>query len=240
MKAKVMMSIFLNSIGFLILCTAQTHYAVTLTAREMRLINHVRWSIEQAEAGNSKITAKVLEVPGMTSPRVKHFLNNLCTLAQTTYFEIGVWKGATFTAALYGNGNSLKQAVAMDNWSEFGGPANEFNANCSLIFDVPFSFYNHDCFSISKSGLFNNPIDIYFYDGEHTALSQEKAFTYYNDQFAESFIAIVDDWNHEPARLGTRQAFNKLGYTILFERELPGKHDNILWWNGVYVAVIRK
>lgn len=215
-------------------------FAVTLNEREKQLIDHVIWSIEQAEKGESKISPAVLAVPGMTSPRVKNFLNNLCTLDQATYFEIGVWKGATFTAALFGNKNSLRQAVAMDNWSEFGGPAEEFKANCSLIADVPFNFYNHDCFSISKNGLFDAPVDIYFYDGEHSAHNQERAFTYYNDLFASSFIAVIDDWNFGWVPYGTRQAFNKLGYTILFERELPGKHDATLWWNGLYVAVIRK
>lgn len=215
-------------------------FGMTLTEREQQLIGHLCWSIEQAEKGISKIAAPVLNIRGMTSPRIRHFLNNLCTLEQATYFEIGVWKGATFTAALYGNKSFLKQAVAMDNWSEFGGPAAEFHANCSYISDVPFNFYNDDCFIINKQGIFHAPVDIYFYDGEHSTENQERAFTYYNDQFASSFIALVDDWNHEPVRTGTRQAFQKLGYTILFERELPGKHDNTLWWNGLYVAVIRK
>lgn len=232
-----MNSTVLLSIGLFVVGSIS---AVTLTEREAKLIDHVVWSIEQAEKGESKITPAVLAVPGMTSPRVKNFLNNLCTLDQATYFEIGVWKGATFTAALFGNKKSLRQAVAMDNWSEFGGPAAEFKANCNLIADVPFSFYNHDCFSVSKSGLFDAPVDIYFYDGEHSAHNQERAFTYYNDIFADSFIAVVDDWNFGPVPYGTRRAFQKLGYTILFERELPGKHDATLWWNGLYVAVIRK
>lgn len=217
-----------------------TQYADTLTQRDRQLVDHVLWSIDQAEKGISKITAEVLDVPGMTSPRVKHFLNNVCTFPQGTYFEIGVWKGATFTAALCANQDFLKQAVAMDNWSEFGGPAVDFANNCQLIKDVAFTFYNHDCFTFNKAGLFQSPIDIYFYDGEHSAWAQEQAFTYYNDQFADTFIAIVDDWNHPPTKWGTRHAFEKLGYTILFERELPGNHDTTLWWNGLYVAVIRK
>lgn len=240
MKIKTNNQIILSILLFLGMSETAIQTAVTLNEREELLINHLKWSIEQAENGISKLTPALLDVPGMTSPRVKNLLNNLCTLDQATYFEIGVWKGATFTAALFGNKTSLKQAVAMDNWSEFGGPSEDFKNNCALIADVPFTFYNHDCFTISKNGVFNAPIDIYFYDGEHSVRSQEQAFTYYNDQFATSFIALVDDWNPEATKAGTRSAFQTLGYTILFEQELPGKHDTSLWWNGLYVAVIRK
>ena len=178
----------------------------------------------------------------MTSHKVKHFLNNLCSLHGTTYLEIGVWKGATFTAALYGNQNSIKQAVAIDNWSEFGGPAQDFKNNCAaFLSDISYQFYEHDSFTINKNNLVNLPIDIYLYDGYHSEIAQEKAFTYYDSLFASTFIAIVDDWNESSTKSGTRKAFAKLGYTILYERELHGTHhDPNLWWNGVYVAVIRR
>ncbi|CAN5175613.1 hypothetical protein BH09DEP1_BH09DEP1_7890 [soil metagenome] len=211
-----------------------------LNNREQQLVDHVKWSIEQAEKGISKLNAQVLAVEGMTSPLIKRFLNNVCTLLNNNYLEIGVWKGSTFTAALFGNKSAIRKAVAIDNWSEFAGPAAEFKNNCKLIADVDYSFYSEDSFSINISKLFNDPVDIYFYDGNHTALSQELAFTYYNEILAPVFIAIVDDWNHGPAQVGTREAFKKLGYTIIFERELPGKHDTTLWWNGLYVAVVRK
>lgn len=52
---------------------------------------------------------------------------------------------------------------------------------------------------------------MYFYDGAHTALDQEKAFTYSDSLFAPIFIAIIDDWNHSPVKIGTRKAFEQLG-----------------------------
>lgn len=212
------------------------------TERENQLINHVKWALDQAQNGNSKLSNSVMAIPGMTSPKVKHFLNNICSLKGVNYLEIGVWKGATFTAALYQNHNTLKKAVAIDNWSEFEGSLDEFQHNCSCIKNVPYEFYSHDAFTIDINKLFDTPVDIYFYDGNHTALSQELAFTYYDSLFASTFIAIVDDWNHPPVSRGTFEAFKKLNYEILYEQTLPAlfNGDTTQWWNGLYVAVIRR
>ncbi|MEX0849083.1 MAG: hypothetical protein WD055_02545 [Candidatus Dependentiae bacterium] len=209
---------------------------------ERSLVEHVKKCIEFAKNDQSKLTPEALSIEGMTSRKVKHLLNNICTLENSTYFEIGTWKGSTFIASLYGNGSSVVEAVACDNWSLFGGPKQEFKRNCSLINDVNYRFYEQDCFVLDKDGLFENPVNIYFYDGEHTVRDQERAFTYFNDVFADTFIAIVDDWNFPNVPKGTRAAFQKLEYTILYEIVLPAKKvgDPETWWNGLYVAVLSK
>jgi len=58
----------------------------------------------------------------------------------------------------------------------------------------------------------------------------------------DTFISIIDDWNWKGVQTGTKQAFKKLGYEILFEKILPANfnQDRQNWWNGLYVAVIRK
>lgn len=47
------------------------------------------------------------------------------------------------------------------------------------------------------------------------AESQEKAFTYFNSLLSQTFIAIVDDWNWDAVKIGTRNAFQTLGYEVL-------------------------
>lgn len=216
-----------------------------LTQREQALIAHVQKSIELAEQKISKLSDTILEVSGLTSHQVKHLLNNLCSMPGNNYLEIGIWKGSTFTAAIYNNSDSIKHAVGIDNWSELGGAKTargECIKNLKLIEGAPFRFYEHDAFTIDKSILFNGPVDIYFYDGEHTEEAQEKAFTYYDSILAPSFIALVDDWNFPSVPVGTKAAFEKLGYTILFERVLPARYNQDVdqWWNGLYIAVIRR
>jgi hypothetical protein len=98
-----------------------------------------------------------------------------------------------------------------------------------------------DCFQIDLT-LFSNPINLYFYDGDHTTLAQEKAFTYFNGIFDNIFIAVIDDWNFVGVPEGTYAAFAQLDYTILFETTLPARcvNDCDNWWNGIHIAVIRK
>jgi hypothetical protein len=207
-----------------------------LNNREKMLIGHVENSI--AKGLSSRIDRSLPNIVGMTSSKIKHLLNNLCSLDNCRYLEIGVWKGATFTSALYKNTNIIS-AVAIDNWSEWGGPKNEFEQNCACIKNIPFTLYEEDCFKIDITKLFTAPVDIYFYDGNHTEESQEKAFTYFDPILASSFIAIIDDWRHVTVPVGTRRAFEKLNYTILYEQALLG-HGPDEWHNGFYVAVIRR
>lgn len=209
------------------------------------LIEHVKQSIQNAELRVSKLTEDVLNLQGMSSDYVRHFLNNICSLSGGKYLEIGVWQGSTFVSALYNN--SLSEAIAIDNWSLFAGPKDIFQNNLNYFLPQRnYTFYEVDCFSFDLNTI-KNKINIYFYDGGHTEEDQELAFTYYNDIFEDTFIAIVDDYNWQPVQEGTQKAFKKLGYTVLFEQYLPSPYNPLTnvrstnyWWNGIYVAVVSK
>jgi hypothetical protein len=210
-------------------------------SREQDLVQHVIESIAKARAEQSSLAPQVLDIDGMSSSKVRHFLNQLCSLPGVSYFEVGCWKGSTLIAALYNN--QPVQAIAVDDWSEFGGPRADFLRNIQRFLpSSPLQVVEGDCFSLNRESLFPLPVNIYFYDGAHDALSQEKAFTYFNDIFEDVFIAVVDDWNHPPVRQGTRAAFSKLSYEILYEEALPASRngDRAAWWNGLYVAVIKR
>lgn len=214
-----------------------------LTVKEQKLIAHVKKSIIKAKKRKSKLIQPILELEGLSSAKVRHLLNNLCSQPDTSYLEIGCWKGSTWISALYLNQSNFSQAIAIDNWSEMGSPEAEFHANCQQFLPhYSYRVFSEDCFSIDLKSVFSQLINVYFYDGNHSTLSHELAFTYYNDIFDDVFIAIVDDWDWAGPHLGTRQAFEKLNYQVLFEVELPSYtiNDKQNWWNGLYVAVIRK
>lgn len=107
---------------------------------------------------------------------------------------------------------------------------------------MPHKFYSHDCFDVDPESFVFEEVNIYFYDGGHARQDQANAFLYYNNILDDVFIAIVDDWNWDDVRNGTFDAFKELGYQILYEVSLPsdGNGDISKWWNGLYVAVIRK
>jgi hypothetical protein len=84
--------------------------------------------------------------------------------------------------------------------------------------------------------------NLYFYDGEHSYDSQYRAFSHFDTVLDEVFIAMVDDYNTESVQKGTQDAFRDLGYKVVFEQYLPtpGNCDWASWWNGFYVALVKK
>ena len=101
---------------------------------------------------------------------------------------------------------------------------------------------NKDCFTINKEDL-PNSIDMYFYDGPHDFLSQEKALTYYFEFMSDTFILIVDDFNGPDIEKGTRSGLELLKDKYVVDKEWVFKTSgnmSPIWWNGMYIAVISK
>jgi hypothetical protein len=68
-----------------------------------------------------------LDLEGMSGRRYRLFANALIQLIpHPRYLEVGVWAGSTLCSAVAGNNI---QAVAIDNWSQFGGPRERFLEN---------------------------------------------------------------------------------------------------------------
>jgi hypothetical protein len=196
-------------------------------------------AIKAAEKEQSKLPQSILKLDGMSSPKNRHLLNNLCMMDNSRYLEIGVWKGSTFISALLNNECSVETATGIDNWSEFGGPISEFEDNCrKYLPDRKFVFINNDCFKVPKETL-ERDVNIYFYDGNHTLEATCLAFIYYYPILADEFIMIVDDWNHEDARKGTNLALQSDLFEIKFKRELISPHGGE-WWNGLLLMVLKK
>jgi hypothetical protein len=203
------------------------------------LISLAQESLAKANRGESKLKPDVLSIQGMSSPKIRYLLNNLCSQSFVNYLEIGSYKGSTLVSALYRND---VLAIAIDNWSEFGNHHGTLQSNLrKFIPNARLSIYDTDCFQFDI-GKIREKINVYLYDGNHSEQCQEAAFTYFNNVLDDVFIAIVDDWNWDDVRNGTFSAFRKLNYSILFEQELftRGNSDTSSWWNGIYIAVIQK
>lgn len=193
--------------------------------------------IDYVESGQTKLSQKALNFPGMTSPKVKNLLNKACSYPNTNYLEIGVYKGSTFYSALYGN--KPNYAVAIDDFSEFDGKEETFLNNISDL-DNEYKFINGECFSLDL-GVFDHKINTYFYDGNHGIYSQERALTYYYDILDDTFIYICDDYDWEEVKAGTKSGIEKAGLRIIEERTLLG--DDLgqdAYWNGIYIAELSK
>lgn len=198
--------------------------------------------VEYAKGPNTKLTAKALEMDGMSSRNVRNLLNKVCSIDNLRYLEIGTWKGSTLYSALVGN--SPEYALAIDNFSNnlFGGRSikNIFFENMKDV-GVNFDFLDEDCFKVDISNL-KSKFNVYFYDGEHSFEDQQRALTHYYDVLDDTFIYICDDYNPEHVQAGTKSGIEKANLKIVEERKLfsAKNGDTSSWWNGIYIAILKK
>lgn len=209
-------------------------------------------AIEDADQMISPLPSEQYQVPALTSLRIRHLLNSIGKLG-TKYLEVGVHKGGTFTASVAGSDN-LKEIVAIDSFesdendyektvNQYGKARPEFEewAKKFVPSSSKFELVVSDSFQVDLKKL-PKQIDIYLYDGDHSKLSQEMALTYYKDVLADEFIFMVDDFDWGEVEEGTRSGIEKARLEIVYEKHLrsKGSHDNDSWWNGFYVALLKK
>lgn len=204
--------------------------------------NHLIKSYEMAENMKSSITSDIIKMDGMSGTKTRHFYNNLLSLDDSRYLEIGTWKGSSVCSAMCGNSASV---VCIDNWSQFNGPKNDFLNNFNAFKGANNAKYiEADCYNVDVSEL--PKFNIYMYDGEHSAENHYKALIHYYDSLDDVFIFVVDDWNLDKVRDGTMASIKKLQLNILFEKEIILSKNGAItndtqgWWNGIYFVILQK
>ncbi len=226
---------------------------VVVAKSKNRFVEKVKHSLSAAEQGKSKLTDDVLAIQGLTSNKVKHFVNNLVDMVDTRYLEIGVFQGAVFTAALSGNEHIAAVAVdnfqspdikpmrEMEDWVSVPDPNQvQLRKNLSLTQHKNYKILNKDIFSVTQEDL-PFKASVVFYDGDHSLELQEQFIEYYKSLFDEIFILVVDDWNWSQVELGIRNGIKKADLKIRYEYELKtAGEDPEDFWNGLGIFVLEK
>lgn len=204
------------------------------------LVNYCEIAIENSDKLISVLPESILNMEGMSSKKCRHLLSNITTNLKS-YIEIGSWKGSTTLSAAYKRLDL--EIVAIDNWSEFGGPKLEFQSNLweyrndltpkLTIIEEDFRKTHY---------LPKNHFQCLFYDGSHDKQSQIDAITNMSKFMAEEFIYIVDDYSWEPVREGSMEGIESSALEIVWSKELPSTklNDPDNYWNGVLVSVLKK
>jgi hypothetical protein len=212
----------------------------------MEIVQHVKRCIENAEKGVSKITPDILNYQGYSGSKTRHFYNNICSLPDAKYLEIGTWYGSSSISALYGN---KIDATFIDNWSQFGGNKSVLeNAISKYNTGSSVNLIEGDCWKVDTDSL--PEYDIYLYDGAHEYRDHYRAMTYYTKKLKKNCIVMVDDWNWPDVRKGTLDAFSDLGVKFLFKHEIILPQSDVIgmpthkgkqtWWNGIGIFVLDK
>jgi len=191
----------------------------------------------------------LVDVEGLSSPKVCNFLNRLVARLDegACYLEVGTFKGLTLISAALGNRG--RQCVGCDKFRLYGrftgfGPF----AKRALLRNV--ARYRQGSASIeihhtTSRNLFAEqrilqPVGVYFYDGDHSFAGTHHGMVAAAPYLAERAIVLVDDWSDPVIRGATREGLRQAGLRCLWERELEGDHSVDNWWNGLGVFFVEK
>ena len=197
---------------------------------------------------DSRLLPPLVEtMEGMSGVRYRRFANALVAqLPQAGYLEVGSWTGSTLCAAIHGN---RVRAFAIDNWSMFGGPIQQFLRNvadCDSM-DVDFNMLTADFRAVDYRTL--GRFNFYLYDGPHGRQDQYDGLTIAQPALDDEYVFVVDDWNWPQVRDGTRDAVRDLQLEVLHAIEVRTSQDDTQpavvrqhsdWHNGYWLAVLRK
>ena len=221
--------------------------------REMNhLVDRVIRAIDAAVDNNSNFNPEGYDVLGLSSTKIRHFLNNLCSVRGTVYADVGCYAGSTLFAALMGN--EAVKAYAIDDFSDgcirpkdrnlfdkytIDNPVDEFiqnaekwfNTNCAVGFCVK------PVLQVEFKEEFKP--NVIFYDAQNDDNMVEN-LEHLHKNADKSYILVVDDANFEGVIKYTEDFLDdkKVLYGRVIRTETPEDEND--WWNGIYVVVIEK
>jgi len=229
----------------------------------------IELGIRNAEIFRSNLSQNdILRIPGMSSQKIRHFLNLICSsdiFLEKNYFEIGCASGSTYISSNF-NSNLNSSYVCDLFLEEKNGPDGKsiFLENCmNYLGYIPENIFSEDCFKLDLNKL-KHKINIYFYDGDHSIEAHEKSLTYFEDIFDDIVLVMIDDWDDWRVQLGTLVGLSKINYDIVTWFSCKGRtgflelNDVIIkqhgiklnksepfgdvstWWNGLLIMVLKK
>ena len=151
----------------------------------------------------------------------------------TAFVNVGAWHGFTFLSGIVNNPD--RRCVCIDNFSQFGGPREEFLARFEAVKSERHAFFEVDYeqyFAATHQG----PIGCYIYDGEHSYRNQLRGLETAEPFFTPGCVVLVDDTNQEEPRQATCDFMARRPgqYEVLLDkRTCSNQHPT--FWNGIMV-----
>ena len=210
-------------------------------------------AIDNALSFKSNFVSEGYEIQGITSNRVRHFLNNLCSHDDAVYLELGTLMGSTFFAATMGNSIenigvddfSDAECKPMTNnlhWSEVGNAFEEFQRHFKKYENGKSTFLKSDILDLTEEDFEGKKPNVVFYDANHDYVQQLNALNHIAPFLADKFILVIDDANFDGVIESAIQFVKDNNYDLYFERKILSKiiENPTHWWNGLFVMVLEK
>ena len=213
-------------------------WALHLRALLQRVGSDLDLFIARLPSGQGVMEARLrplLRIPRMSTFAVAALINEGVRRMPPgqAFVNVGVWHGFSFLSGMAGNAG--RTCVGIDNFSEFGGPREEFLARFHAARSPHHAFHELD-YRDYFARVHQGPIGFYIYDGDHAYEHQLRGLETAEPFLAPGCIILVDDTNDdEPAR-ATRDfvAARPGAYRVLFERR-TAHNSHPTFWNGVMV-----
>jgi hypothetical protein len=153
--------------------------------------------------------------------------------ADQAFVNVGVWNGFTLLSGLAVNPH--QHCVGIDNFSQFGGPRDEFLTKFESHRGPRHEFHDLD-YTDYFTHVHRGPIGVYIYDGEHSYANQLKGLQTAEPFFSENCIIVVDDTNWVEPWKATLDFISQSphDYRILLD-QTTCQNGHPSFWNGVLV-----
>jgi hypothetical protein len=210
-------------------------------------VSRVRWRLDLAfEVMNTRLPTdsgemrrrlrELCKIRRMSTYAIAAMINAGIARMDTdhSFVNVGVWNGFTLLSGMMDNPS--KRCVGVDNFSEFGGPYDEFMARFEHYRSANHVFHNMD-YEEYFAKIHQEPIGFYIYDAEHSYENQLKGLQVAEPFFAPDCIVLVDDTNLDAPRnaLFDFIAQSRNSYRVLLDRRTRSNLHPTLW-NGVIVV----
>lgn len=174
-------------------------------------------------------------IPKMSTYAVGAIINHAVQQMKPghTFVNIGVWRGFTLLSGMVGN--ETKCCVGVDNFSEYGGPKDEFFGQFRKYRSRNHQFYEMDYIDYFRC-YDGAPIGVFIYDGNHSYENQRRALELAEPYFSDDCIILIDDINYDEVHQATCDfvKHSKQRYHTLFHQETYC-NSHPTFWNGITV-----
>jgi hypothetical protein len=150
-----------------------------------------------------------------------------------SFVNVGVWNGFTFISGLINNAN--KKCIGIDNFSEFGGPKENFLARFEKYNNKNHFFYEMNYIEYFRK-IHKGSIGFYIYDGEHSYENQLEGLKVAEPFFSKNCLVFVDDINFQDPWRATFDFLKQSHYKykiLLCAKTYSNLHPTL--WNGILI-----
>ena len=210
-------------------------------------------AIDDGNTQTSNFKPERYSIPGLSSNRVRHFLNSLCSYDDAVYLELGTYTGSTFFAATMGNKAkcigvddfsepNVRPVVERGQWTECGNPYDTLVKNWQKYENGNAAFVKASAEELTEEDFGGSKVNILFYDANHDIMAQMNNLNHLLPFLDDKFILVVDDANFDGVVEGAVTWAQENNLKCYFERKILSSviESPVHWWNGIHIMVLEK